>query len=132
MNLDDFSEGSAVLSGAQRGFSPVIFHGTQNQKSNQKPRKSVSKEHACFSKQTIQKQIRREYVAALEEKLTRHPLTTFPHYKDHMTPELFFKVASILDPDMSVNDASGLPTPTGHNTTEENGESCREPSKKEQ
>lgn len=36
----------------------------------------------------IQKQIRREYVAAVEKKLKQHPLVKFPHYKDHMTPEV--------------------------------------------
>lgn len=35
-----------------------------------------------------QKQIRREYVDAVEEKLKRHPLAIFPHYKDHMSPEV--------------------------------------------
>lgn len=36
----------------------------------------------------IQKQIRREYVAAVDEKLKQHPLAMFPHYQDHMTPEV--------------------------------------------
>lgn len=36
----------------------------------------------------IQKQIRREYVAAVEEKLKQHPLAMYPHYKDHMTPDV--------------------------------------------
>ncbi|XP_042344528.1 uncharacterized protein zgc:158260, partial [Plectropomus leopardus] len=79
---------------------------------SQKPKKCISKEHACFSKQMIQKQIGREYVAAVEEKLKQHPLAMYSHYKDHMTPELFDKVVSVLDPDMSVNSASALPTPT--------------------
>lgn len=35
-----------------------------------------------------QKQIRGEYVTAVEEKLKRHPLVIYPHYKDHMTPEV--------------------------------------------
>ncbi len=36
----------------------------------------------------IQKQTRREYVAAVEEKLKQHPLAMYPHYKDHMSPEV--------------------------------------------
>lgn len=36
----------------------------------------------------IQKQIRREYVASVEEKLKQHPLAMYPHYKDHMTSEV--------------------------------------------
>ncbi|XP_074495199.1 protein FAM47E [Sebastes fasciatus] len=88
VNLDDFSSCTSVLSGDHRGVSPVIFQDTpNNHDSTPKPRKSISKEHACFSKQNIQKQIRREYVAAVEEKLKQHPLAMFPHYKDHMTPE---------------------------------------------
>lgn len=35
-----------------------------------------------------QKQIRREYVAAVEERLKQHPLAMFPHYKAHMKPEV--------------------------------------------
>lgn len=89
VNLDDFSSCTSVLSGDHRGVSPVIFQDTpNNHDSTPKPRKSISKEHACFSKQNIQKQIRREYVAAVEEKLKQHPLAMFPHYKDHMTPEV--------------------------------------------
>ncbi|XP_034547801.1 putative protein FAM47D [Notolabrus celidotus] len=124
--LDDFSDCPSLLSGAQRGVSPVLFHSTQNKKSNQKQRQSISKEHACFSKQMIQKQLRKEYIAAVEEKLTKCPLTMYPHYKDHMTPELFHKVASILDPEMCVNDASRLPTPTEHHVAEDNDKNCKE------
>lgn len=86
--LYDLSDGSSVLSGTQRGVLPVIFHGTPNHNSSQKNRKCISKEHACFSKQMIQKQVRREYLAAVEEKLKQHPLAMYPHYKDHMTPEV--------------------------------------------
>ncbi|XP_041793809.1 protein FAM47E isoform X2 [Chelmon rostratus] len=118
VNLDEFSDCSSVLSGVQTGVSPVIFYGTPNHNSSQKPRKCISKEHACFSKQMIQKQIRREYVAAVEEKLKQHPLAMYPHYKDHMTPELFDKVVSVLDPEMCVNSASALPTPTGDHAEE--------------
>lgn len=88
MNLDHFSDCSSVQCGFQIGVSPVIFHGSPKQKASQRPRKCISKQHACFSKQMTQKQIRREYVAAVEEKLTRHPLAIHPHYKDHMTPEV--------------------------------------------
>ena len=63
MSRDDFRDGPSLLS-------------------------KVSKEHACFSRQMIQKQIRREYVNAVEEKLQRHPLALPPHYRDHMTPEV--------------------------------------------
>ncbi|XP_035846743.1 protein FAM47E isoform X2 [Sander lucioperca] len=122
---------SSVLSGDQRGVSPVIFHDTPNQNSSQKHKKCISKEHACFSKQMIQKQIRREYVAAVEEKLKQHPLAMYPHYKDHMTPDVFDKVLSVLDPDMSVNSASALPTPTGDDVEEEDEENCTEPSQEE-
>ncbi|XP_036954418.1 protein FAM47E isoform X2 [Acanthopagrus latus] len=110
-SLEDFGDCSSVPSGAQTGVSPVIFHDAPNNNSSQKQRRSVSKEHACFSKQMIQKQIRREYVAAVEKKLKQHPLVKFPHYKDHMTPELFDKVVSVLDPDVCVSSASALPTP---------------------
>uniref|UniRef100_A0A8C9XYU6 Uncharacterized protein n=1 Tax=Sander lucioperca TaxID=283035 RepID=A0A8C9XYU6_SANLU len=131
VSLDDFSDCSSVLSGDQRGVSPVIFHDTPNQNSSQKHKKCISKEHACFSKQMIQKQIRREYVAAVEEKLKQHPLAMYPHYKDHMTPDVFDKVLSVLDPDMSVNSASALPTPTGDDVEEEDEENCTEPSQEE-
>ncbi|XP_054466141.1 protein FAM47E [Anoplopoma fimbria] len=134
VSIDDFSDCSSVLSRDKGGVSPVIFHDPPNHNStnsSQKPRKRVSKEHACFSKQMIQKQIRREYVAAVEKKLKQHPLAMFPHYKDHMTPELFEKVVSVLDPDMSVNSASALPTPTGAHVEEENEENYKEPSQEE-
>lgn len=36
----------------------------------------------------IQKQIRSTYVASVEEKLKQHPLAMYPHYKDHLTPEV--------------------------------------------
>ncbi|GAA6218688.1 protein FAM47E-like [Lates japonicus] len=91
---------SSVLSGAQSGISPMI-----------------------------QKQMRREYVAVVEEKLKRHPLAMYPHYKDHMTPELFNKVVSVLDPDLCVNSASSLPTPTADHAGEEGEEDYTEPSK---
>ncbi|XP_070821186.1 protein FAM47B [Chaetodon trifascialis] len=126
VSLDDFSDCS---SGVQTGVSPVIFHGTPNRNSSQKPRKCISKEHACFSKQMTQKQIRREYVAAVEEKLKKHPLAMYPHYKDHMTPELFDKVISVLDPEMCVSSASALPAPTGDHAEDE--ENCTVPSKEE-
>ncbi|KAI3372627.1 hypothetical protein L3Q82_023095 [Scortum barcoo] len=126
--LDDFSISLSVLLGTQRGVSPVIFNHTQNHNSGQKARKCISKDHACFSKQMIQKQVRREYVAAVEEKLKQHPLVMYPHYKDHMTPELFYKVVSVLDPDMCLNSASAIPTPAGNHVEEEN---YTEPSKEE-
>uniref|UniRef100_A0A8C2W9V1 Uncharacterized protein n=1 Tax=Cyclopterus lumpus TaxID=8103 RepID=A0A8C2W9V1_CYCLU len=113
VSLDDFSDCSSVFSGDRGGVSPVIFHDAPKHNatnSGQKPRKCTSKEHACFSKQMIRKQMRREHVAAVEKELKQHPLAMFPHYKDHMTPELFDEVVSILDPDMSVSGASGLPT----------------------
>ncbi|XP_051278781.1 uncharacterized protein zgc:158260 isoform X2 [Dicentrarchus labrax] len=130
-SLDDFSDCSSVLFGANRGVSPVILRGTPNPNSSQKPRKCISKEHACFSKQMIQKQIRREYVSSVEEKLKQHPLAMYPFYKDHITPELFDKVVSVLDPDMCVNSASALSTPTVDHVEEEDEENCKEPSKEE-
>ncbi|XP_078026705.1 protein FAM47E isoform X1 [Epinephelus lanceolatus] len=132
VSLDDFNDCSSILSGDRKGVSPVIFHDSPNHNSWQKPRKCISKEQVCFSKQMIQKQIRREYVAAVEEKLKEHPLAMFPHYQDHMTPELFDKVVSVLDPDMSVNSASALPTPTGdHAEDYEDEENCTEPRKED-
>ncbi|XP_069379558.1 protein FAM47E [Paralichthys olivaceus] len=116
MSLDDFIDGSSI-----------IFHGAPNSSSTRNPGKSVLKEHACFSKQMIQKQIRREYVDAMEEKLKQHPLLVHPHYRDHMTPELFEKVVSVLDPDMCLNSASSLPTPTADHAEEEEEENCAEP-----
>uniref|UniRef100_A0A3Q1FZ65 Uncharacterized LOC110949426 n=1 Tax=Acanthochromis polyacanthus TaxID=80966 RepID=A0A3Q1FZ65_9TELE len=123
-SLDDFS-------GSHSGLSPVIFQGTPHHSSGQKPRKSLSKEHACFSKQMIQKQIRREYVASVEEQLKQHPLVMYPHYKDHMTPELFDQVVSVLDPDMCINSMSVLPAPTGDHGEVEDEENSREPSDEE-
>ncbi|XP_035514169.1 uncharacterized protein zgc:158260 [Morone saxatilis] len=130
-SLDDFSDCSSVLFGSNRGVSPVILHGAPKHNSSQKPRKCISKEHACFSKQMIQKQIRREYVSSVEEKLKQHPLAMYPYYKDHITSELFDKVVSVLDPDMCVNSASALPTPTVDHVEEEDEENCKEPSKEE-
>ncbi|KAG7221300.1 hypothetical protein INR49_017367 [Caranx melampygus] len=76
----------------------------------------------------IRKQIRREYVTAVEENLKQRPSALYTHYKDHMTAELFDKVVSILDPDMCVNSASSLPTPTAHQAEEEEEKHCKEPS----
>lgn len=45
--------------------------------------------------------------------------------------QLFDKVVSVLDPDMSVNSSSALPTPTGDHAGEADGENCAEPSKEE-
>lgn len=120
-NLDESS-----LSLGDRGcVSPVVFHDTPKQKSTNsgpKAKKGLSKEHACFSKQMTQKQIRREYVAAVEKKLQQRPLATFPHYREHMTPQLFDEVVSILDPELSVNRAATLPTTTGDHVEEEDEE----------
>ncbi|KAL3062555.1 hypothetical protein OYC64_002377 [Pagothenia borchgrevinki] len=132
MRLDDFSDCSSDLSRNQRGVSSVIFQrDTSNHNSSQKHIKGLSKEHTCFSKQMIQKQIRRDYVAAVEEKLKQHPLAMFPHYRDHMTPELFDKVVSVLDPDMGEYSVSALPTPTGDHAEDEGEESCTVPRKDE-
>ncbi|CAB1458404.1 unnamed protein product [Pleuronectes platessa] len=109
VSLDDFSVGPSVLSKVRR----------------------VSKEHACFSRQMIRKQIGREYVNAVEEKLKQHPLVLYPHYRDHMSPELFEKVVSVLDPDMCVNSASSLPTPTAERAEEEEEGNCAEPRNKD-
>ncbi|KAK5932092.1 hypothetical protein CgunFtcFv8_003826 [Champsocephalus gunnari] len=89
MRLDDFSECSSDLSRNQRAVSSVIFQRdtSNHNSSSQKHIKGLSKEHTCLSKQMIQKQIRRDDVAAVEEKLKQHPLAMFPHYRDHMTPE---------------------------------------------
>ncbi|XP_071339702.1 protein FAM47E isoform X2 [Trachinotus anak] len=78
----------------------------------------------------IRKQIRREYVAAVEQNLKQHPLSMYLHYKDHVTAELFDKVVSVLDPDMCMNSASSLPTPTAVHAKEEE-ENCTEPSKED-
>ncbi|XP_053277300.1 uncharacterized protein zgc:158260 [Pleuronectes platessa] len=109
VSLDDFSVGPSVLSKVRR----------------------VSKEHACFSRQMIRKQIGREYVNAVEEKLKQHPLVLYPHYRDHMSPELFEKVVSVLDPDMCVNSASSLPTPTAERAEEEEEGNCAGPRNKD-
>ncbi|XP_037338803.2 protein FAM47B [Pungitius pungitius] len=115
-------EDSSVSSGDGGRVSPLVSDDAPKQKSTasgQKPKKGLSKEHACFSKQMTQKQIRREYVASVEKELKRHPLAMFPHYKDHMTPELFDEVVSILDPELSVNGAARLPPPTGGHAEED-------------
>ncbi|KAM7415782.1 hypothetical protein PAMA_018039 [Pampus argenteus] len=127
-SFDELNDSSPNLPGAQRDVSPV---NVPNITSNQTPQKGISKRHACFSKQMIQKQIRREYVAGLEEKLTQHPLALYPHYKDHMSPELFDKVASVLDPDMCVSSSSALPTPALGHVEEEEVENFTEPTKEE-
>ncbi|XP_047448120.1 putative protein FAM47D [Mugil cephalus] len=118
------SDCSSAFLGAQGGVSPGIFEDPSHQNSHHKPKKSISKEQACFSKQMIQKQVRRDYVASLEEKLKKHPLAMYPHYKDHMTPELFDQVVSILDPDMCVNNMSELPATTGDHSEKEDEEDC--------
>ncbi|XP_077943626.1 uncharacterized protein LOC120830512 [Gasterosteus aculeatus] len=78
-------------------------------------------DRGCVSPMT-RKQIRREYVAAVEKKLQQRPLATFPHYREHMTPQLFDEVVSILDPELSVNRAATLPTTTGDHVEEEDEE----------
>ncbi|KAM8885419.1 protein FAM47E isoform 1-T5 [Spinachia spinachia] len=114
--------------GDEGGVSPVVFHDTPEPKcttSRQKPEKGLCKARACFSKEMTRKQIRREYVAAVEKKLQQHPLAAFPHYKDHMTPELFDEVVSVLDPDLRENRGAALPTTTGDRVEEENEEGNR-------
>ncbi|XP_026177308.1 protein FAM47E isoform X2 [Mastacembelus armatus] len=131
MSLDDFSDCSSVLSKDRSGFSPVIFNGTPNSSITcQKPRRSISKQHACFSKQMIQKQIRKEYVTSVENKLKQHPLAMYPDYKNHLTPELFDKVVSILDPNMYIKTTSALIK--GDSVQEGKAESCVEPSMEEE
>ncbi|KAM7391239.1 hypothetical protein PAMP_021939 [Pampus punctatissimus] len=127
-SFDELNDSSPNLPGAQRGISPVHV---PNITSNQTPQKGISKRHACFSKRMIQKQIRSEYVDSLEEKLTQHPLALYSHYKDHMSPELFDKVASVLDPDMCVSSSSALPTPALGHVEEEEVKNYTEPSKEE-
>lgn len=105
-NLDESS-----LSLGDRGcVSPVVFHDTPKQKSTNsgpKAKKGLSKEHACFSKQMTRKQIRREYVAAVEKKLQQRPLATFPHYKEHMTPQVSGDDTSLDDQSCNVSEPRG-------------------------
>ncbi|XP_028270657.1 protein FAM47E [Parambassis ranga] len=109
LSPEDFSDCSSVSHRDQKDVSQLIFQQTLHHISSQKPRTSITKEHTCFSKQTTQKQRRREYVASVEEKLKQHPLAMYPHYKDHLTPELFDQVVSILDPGMCTNSPSASP-----------------------
>ncbi|XP_029960799.1 protein FAM47E [Salarias fasciatus] len=109
LSFRDSSERRSVLLEEQRG---------PQSRSSPGPGKSISKENACFSKLMSRKQTRRERVSSLEAKLTQHPLLMFPHYQDHMSPEVFDQVVSILDPDVCVNKTC---TPSkGH--TDENHE----------
>ncbi|KAJ0019881.1 hypothetical protein NQD34_007449 [Periophthalmus magnuspinnatus] len=84
-------DSSSAPSWAHVGISPVTF--TTNLKhhciftSTQMPKQAVSMKHACFSRQMVQKQRRREYVAAVEDEL-RQPLAQYQQYKDYMSPEV--------------------------------------------
>ncbi|KAK7934346.1 hypothetical protein WMY93_005242 [Mugilogobius chulae] len=87
-------------------ISPVIFTNHSDHlcccTSIQMPKQPVSKKHACFSRQMIQKQRRREYVAAVENEL-QQPFAQYQQYKDYMSAEQFDKVLSALCPDKSPN-----------------------------
>lgn len=85
----------------QEVISPVIFTTYRDHHccytTMKVPRPPVSKKHACFSRQMIQKQKRREYVAAVEDKL-RQPLAQYQQYMNYMPAELFEKLLAVLDP----------------------------------
>ncbi|XP_024909120.1 protein FAM47E isoform X2 [Cynoglossus semilaevis] len=122
VSLGNLSSAS-VFSVTQSGVAPVFSKGlSPNYISPKKPGNKVNKGHTCASKHERQ----RDHVTAVEEELRKHPLSTFPHYKDHMTSELFLRVASVLDPDLIVN-MSSLPAAEVEHEEEVDKENCTQP-----
>ncbi|KAJ8381171.1 hypothetical protein SKAU_G00019490 [Synaphobranchus kaupii] len=107
--LDDFRSGypppvrKQNFIWIQGGVSPASGCET-------KPRKCLTKELVCFSKENPQQQARRKHIAEVEYTLTQHPLALYPHFQECMSPELLDQIVSVLDPEMSINsEAASFP-----------------------
>ncbi|KAG7276704.1 hypothetical protein CRUP_006883 [Coryphaenoides rupestris] len=100
---DEDDDADPARPGASRGgIQPVDLSSSSTAKVRTavRARRAMSKEQACFSRQNAAQQTRRERVAAVERKLLCHPLALYGHYEQHMPPELFQQVLSVLDPDI--------------------------------
>ncbi|KAF5906627.1 protein FAM47A-like isoform X1, partial [Clarias magur] len=105
VGLDDFRDGYPVpkagtFTQPQRGTEAAIFGLSPKLEKSTKRR--FTKEQACFSKQNCLRQARRQFVDAVEQSLSAHPLALYPHLGSGMAPELFEDVLSVLDPAMHV------------------------------
>ncbi|KAM9446222.1 protein FAM47E isoform 1-T1 [Clarias gariepinus] len=103
--LDDFRDGYPVpeagtFTQPQRRTEAVIFGLSPT--SQKSPKRRFTKEQACFSKQNCLQKTRRQFVDAVEQSLSAHPLALYPHLGSGMAPELFEDVLSVLDPAMHV------------------------------
>lgn len=115
--LDDFRDGyptvnKELFTQCKCGPSPAVFGMPTHACSVKFPQKRLSKNQACYSKQTPQRQAQREFIDAVEHKLKQHPLALYPHLESAMTPELFDQVLSVLDPDMCIKEELSMTSPT--------------------
>ncbi|KAL7836683.1 hypothetical protein AOLI_G00279670 [Acnodon oligacanthus] len=104
---DDFRDGYPALRGEpltqpQRGTGPPVLGLVNRARPATSPKKRFTKEQACFSRLSCLRHARRQYVEAVEQKLSAHPLALYPHLTSGLQPELINDVLSVLDPEMHV------------------------------
>ncbi|XP_050964851.1 protein FAM47E [Labeo rohita] len=115
--LDDFRDGyptvhKELFTQCKSGPSPAVFGMPNHACSVKFPKKRLSKNQVCYSKQNPQNQAQREFIDAVEYKLKQHPLALYPHLESGMTPELFDQVLSVLDPDMCMKGELSITSPS--------------------
>lgn len=89
--LDDFRDGypipqAGTFTQPQRGIEAPIFG--LSCKPEKSPKRHFTKNQACFSKQNCLRETRRQFVDAVEQSLSTHPLALYPHLGSGMAPEV--------------------------------------------
>uniref|UniRef100_A0A3B1IC57 Zgc:158260 n=1 Tax=Astyanax mexicanus TaxID=7994 RepID=A0A3B1IC57_ASTMX len=110
---DDFRDGypalqDEVFTQPQCRIAPPLFGLVNQARPATVLKKRFNKEQACYSRINCLRQTRRQYVEAVEQKLSSHPLALYPHLTSGLQPELFEDVLSVLDPEMCVERESDV------------------------
>lgn len=91
--LDDFRDGYPVpqagtLTQPHRGTEAAIFGLSREPVKS--PKRRLTKEQVCFSKQNCLQETQRRFVDAVERSLSTHPLALYPHLGSGMAPEVTY------------------------------------------
>ncbi|XP_066511614.1 protein FAM47E-like isoform X3 [Hoplias malabaricus] len=110
---DDFRDGlpalrSGVLTESQQGVTPPILGLENRARPVTGLKKRFSKDQVCFTKLNSLRQTRRQFVEAVEHRLSAHPLVLYPHLISGLPPQLFNDVLYVLDPEMHVKKESDV------------------------
>ncbi|KAL7839739.1 hypothetical protein SRHO_G00263970 [Serrasalmus rhombeus] len=133
---DDFRDGYPALRGEpltqpQRRTGPPVLGLVNRDRPATSPKKRFTKEQACFSKLNCLGHARRQYVEAVEQKLSAHPLALYPHLTSGLQPELINEILSVLDPEIHVKRESDHSCFRNEEEySEETGRKCERPTQK--